>query len=208
MKTCKLRNLWVKMRSWPILQPLYMLQKRLGFYVRPYYLVLEGRRIQNSPPANPELESYEMRRLDSQDMHLMAGIPDRHFDEEALIKRLKEGKRCFGIKCRGQIAAFTWVNFKECGMSASRSLLNENEAYLYDAYTLPAFRGKGLAPLVRYYTYRQLEDMGTKTLYSITDYFNVPSMRFKAKLGAKVIELRLLFLAFNKKIFDIRLKKF
>jgi len=208
MTTYRLKNLWVKMRSWQILRPLYALQKRLGLYVRPYYIVLEGRGIKNSPPSNPEWGTGEMRSFNDQDMRQMAGIPDRNISEEALTARLKERKRCFGIKCQGQIAAFTWADLKEFGVSASRSLLKENEAYLFDAYTIPAFRGKGFAPLIRYYAYGQLEDMGIKTLYSITDFFNTPSMRFKGKLGAKVIELRLLFLAFNKRIFDIRLKKY
>jgi hypothetical protein len=48
--------------------------------------------------------------------------------------------------------------------------------------------------------------MGIKILYGITDFFNTSSMRFKAKLGATAIELRLFFLAFKKKIFDIRLR--
>ena len=135
------------MRSWSILRPLYALQRRLGLYARPYYVVLERRGVKNLPIVRPELESFEMRPLNERDMHLMAAIPDRRFPEEALLKRLKEGKRCFGIKCKGQIAAFTWVDFRECGVSATRYPLNENEAYLFDAYTLPSFRGKGLAPL-------------------------------------------------------------
>lgn len=203
-----MRNFWVKMRSWPILQPLYALQRQLGLYVRPYYIVLEERGVKNLPQINREFESFEMRPFDERDMHLMAAIPDRRFPEEALLKRLNEGKRCFGIKCEGQIVAFTWVDFKEWGVTASRHLLNENEVYLFDAYTLPSFRGKGLAPRVRRYAHEQLEDMGIKTLYSITDFFNTSSMRFKAKLDARAIELRLLFLAFKKKIFDIRLRKY
>ena len=208
MAKYRMRNFWANMRSRPILQPLYALQRRLGLYARPYYVVLEGRGARNLPQVGAEFESFEIRPFNEQDMHLMAAIPDRRIPEEALLKRLKEGKRCFGIKCNGQIAAFTWVDLKECGVSATRYPLNENEAYLFDAYTLPSFRGKGFAPLIRGYAYQQLEDMGIKTLYSITDFFNTPSMRFKAKLGAKTIELRLLFLAFNKKIFDIRLGKY
>lgn len=204
----RMRNLWVKMRSWPILQPLYALQRRIGLYVRPYYVVLEQRGTEDLPQVRLEFESFEMRPFNEEDMAIIAAIPDRRFPEESLLKRLKEGKRCFGIKCEGQIAAFTWVDFKECGVSDSRHPLNENEAYLFDAYTLPSFRGKNLAPIIRHYAYEQLEGMGIKTLYSITDFFNTPSMRFKAKLGAKAIELRLLFLAFKKKIFDIRLRKY
>ncbi len=208
MTTYRLRNLWVKMRSCQALRPLYALQRRIGLYARPYYVVREGRGIKNSPPIKPELESYEMRSFDDRDMRQMARIPGRSFSEAELLKRLNQGKRCYGIACREQMAAFTWVDFEEFGMNDSRSSLKEDEAYLFDAYTLPAFRGKGLAPLVRYYAYGQLEDMGIKTLYSITDFFNIPATRFKEKLGAKTVELRLLFLALDKRIFDIRLKKY
>lgn len=206
--TYKLRNAWVKMRSKPIIRFIPALQKQLRFQIMPYYIVLEGGEIKGGPPANPEFASYEMGSLNSHDMGPMAAIPDRSISREVLIARLKEGKRCFGIKYQGQIAAFTWVDLKEFGVSASRSQLKENEAYLFDAYTLPAFRGKGLAPLIRNYAYEQLADMGIKALYSITDFFNIPSMCFKEKLGAKAVEMRLLFSVFNKRIFDIRLKKY
>jgi len=149
-----------------------------------------------------------MGSFDSGEMRLMASIPGRTFSEEELTKRLKEGKRCYGAKIEGRIAAFTWADLREFGTRTRRFLLQEDEAYLFDAYTLPGHRGKGLAPVVRYYAYERLEDMGKKRLYSITDFFNVPSLRFKKKLGAKIIELRMLFLVFNRKIFDIRLRKF
>lgn len=208
MKTYELRNYWVTLRSRPILRPLAALQKRIGTYVRPYYVVLEGGEIKKSPPAAPVSAACEMGSFDSGEMRLMSSIPGRRFSEEELTKRLEEGKRCYGLKTEGQMAAFTWVDFKEFGMRTHRFLLKENEAYLFDAYTLPEHRGKGLAPVVRYYAYERLEAMGKKRLYSITDFFNVPSIRFKKKLGAKIVELRLLFLVFNRKLFDIRLRKY
>ena len=73
----KLRNLWVNMRSWPPLRPLYALQKRLGLYVRPYYVVLEGRGNKKPPPMNPESSLYEMRPFNDRDMPQMAAIPGR-----------------------------------------------------------------------------------------------------------------------------------
>jgi GNAT superfamily N-acetyltransferase len=208
MAAYRLRNSWVKMRSKPIIRFIPALQRKLRFQITPYYVILEELGTKNRPPINAELESHEITSFDNRDMKQMAAIPDRRFSEEELIARLKEEKKCYGVKIAGQIAAFTWVDLKEFGMSCSRSLLKKHEAYLFDAYTLPAFRGKGLAPLVRFYAYEQLEKMGKKTLYSITDFFNVPSMRFKAKLGARTIEMRLLFWAFKRRIFDMRLKKY
>jgi hypothetical protein len=60
------------------------------------------------------------------------------------------------------MAAFTWVDLDEFGMSCSRFPLNSNEAYLFDAYTLPLFRGKNMAPCLRYHVYKELEKAGKK----------------------------------------------
>jgi GNAT superfamily N-acetyltransferase len=198
----------MKMRTRPVLRFIPALQRRLRFRIAPYYIVREGGAIKNPPPKALESESMEMKNLDSRDMPQMAAIPGRSISEEVLATRLKEGKKCYGIRYQGQLAAFTWVDLKEFGMSGKRVLLKENEAYLFDAYTLPAFRGKGLAPIIRYYAYERLEEMGKTTLYSITDFFNPPAMQFKEKLGARKTELRLLLWVFKRPVFDICIKKY
>jgi hypothetical protein len=60
------------------------------------------------------------------------------------------------------------------------------------------FRGKGLAPYIRYHSYKVLERMGYSRIYSVSDYFNTPSLRFKKKLKAKLIELRLVITFFKR----------
>lgn len=58
-------------------------------------------------------------------------------------------------------------------------------------YVLKAFRGNNLAPILRYKNYEILKGMGRDTFYSVTEYFNTASLRFKAKLNARVIFLAL-----------------
>ncbi len=86
--------------------------------------------------------------------------------------------------------------------------LEENEAYLFDAYTLLSFRGQGLAPYVRYQCYKELRKMEKTRLYSISLSFNRQSINFKKKLNAKFIQLSLFVSIFQKWRFTLPLKTY
>ena len=100
---------------------------------------------------------------------------------------------------KGKIAAFTWCRFDvfDYGPKGEFSL-KKNEAYLFDMYTLRAFRGHDLAPFLRYRFYEELSKMGRDVLYSHSDYFNIPAVRFKSKLNAKIIMLCLYIRLFKR----------
>ncbi|MGB5356739.1 MAG: hypothetical protein WBN11_08590, partial [Eudoraea sp.] len=55
--------------------------------------------------------------------------------------------------------------------------------------TFEEHRGKNLAPFLRYHSYLMLQEMGIESIYSITQYFNTSSIKFKKKLRAKNIAL-------------------
>ncbi|MGB5203659.1 MAG: hypothetical protein WBN63_05670 [Eudoraea sp.] len=76
--------------------------------------------------------------------------------------------------------------------------LKENEAYLFDMYTFEAHRGKNLAPYLRYQSYLMLKDIGRDKIYSITQYFNKSSKRFKKKLNARNLQLYINIIIFKK----------
>ena len=78
---------------------------------------------------------------------------------------------------------------------------------LFDAYTLDSFRGKGIAPYIRYQLYKELEKTGRMTLYSISERFNLSSIRFKKKLNARLVGQGLCVVLFKKWRFSTRLKK-
>ncbi len=84
----------------------------------------------------------------------------------------------------------------------------ENEAYLFDAFTLREYRGHNIAPFMRYSCYQELSKMGYNTFYSYSDYFNVPAIRFKAKLAARLLRLCLYIRLFNTFSGHWQLKKY
>ena len=95
-------------------------------------------------------DRYEVTFLRAEDMEEIARIPGRNFTSDDLRRRLDEGQRCLGMKYEGRIAAFTWCDFTFCLFEQNRLFpLRDDEACLFDAYTLEAFRGHDLAPFMR-----------------------------------------------------------
>ena len=121
---------------------------------------------------------------------------------------LKEGKKCYGAKYKGQIVAFTWVSLDESNYEWHKLQLKENEAYLFDMHTAKAFRGKNIAPYLRYQSYRVLKNMGRNKFYSISQFFNTPSKKFKKKLNAKFLGLHLTIRLFKKYKWNWKLKDY
>jgi GNAT superfamily N-acetyltransferase len=103
--------------------------------------------------------------------------------------------------------AFNWANPHEFSGNLCRFDLEPDEAYLYDAYTIPDYRGKRLAPYLRYQTYRCLSRRGMNRIYSISDAFNTPSIRFKQKLKARFVKLGLSIQLLNRRTYNITLRQ-
>lgn len=60
---------------------------------------------------------------------------------------------------------------------------------------------------MRYRFYEELARLGRTRCYSITICFNAPATRFKEKLGAHVLELRLFVELLNRRRFYLPLRK-
>ena len=203
-----LKRIWLKTRYSPLLRLVFDGLAKLGVKIQPYYIVVEGLFNRSLPHLETGFDEYEIGFLGPQYMNEISAIPGRILSEEKLLLRLKEGKKCFGLKHRKELVAFTWCDFDECNFKGFRFPLKKNEAYLFDAYTLIPFRGKGIAPYLRYQCYKELAKLGRNKLYSISDCLNTPSVRFKKKLNAELLELCLFVEMFKKWHFSSRLKKY
>lgn len=205
-----LKHIWVKFKYNPFAKVVLDGLSKMSIRVSPYYIVLEGLFNRSMPDLEKGFEGYDIGFLGAEDMREISVIPgpDRIFSEEDLLLRLKQGKKCLGIKYNERIAAFTWFDLAEFKSIFLRFLLKKNEAYLFDAYTMMSFRGKGLAPYMRCQCYKELAKLGRNKLYSISECFNTPSIRFKMKLNAKIIELYLYVEIFKRWRFNSRLKRY
>jgi hypothetical protein len=182
----------------------------LGIEINPYYLVVEGLFLDEPPFNETDYAMFEVAFLDEADMTAMAAIPGRAGNAEELRARLLAGQRCLGVRPRyeaasatgdhglatgeksnGILAAFTWFSLDRCSFKPLPFELACDEAYLFDAYTQKEYRGRALLPYARYRCYQALVQLGRTRCYSISEYFNKPSLQFKRKLGARVAGLYL-----------------
>ncbi len=173
-----------------LIQKFLQFLKLAGFVFEPYYLVQEGLFGVVEFESEQKYNNFVFTELGLQDMLKLDRFDGRSTRKEALQKRINQGHKCFVLKTDGIIAAFTWCNPNEIHhYKLCSQMLKEREVYLYDAQTHYNFRGRNLAPYLRYKSYKALNAMGFDILYSCSDYFNRPAIRFKQKLNARFLSI-------------------
>ncbi len=175
----------------------------------PYYFYEEGLPHDQKLELKPELDQFSIDFLDASDIKAIATHPEVDESEEELMKRLADGCLCLGIKSQGKVAAYTWCNLNQCDYEERLSIpLEDNEAYLFDARTFKSYRGKALAPYLRYQLYLKLIEMGRPTFFSATSIFNTSALRFKEKLNAQILKLYIFIGLFKKFRLNILLRNY
>jgi GNAT superfamily N-acetyltransferase len=172
---------------------------KLGVQIEPYYLVLE---LVSEQPRDVLFgdggDELAFGFLDESDVRATMSYPDRVILEERLTQRLAQGQKCFAAKHGDTIVAFHWIDLDECRIGSDHLFtLKDDEAYLFDGYTVESFRGRGIAPALRTRAYAELARAGRTRCYSITAVLNPAAAAFKRKLGAKPLELGIHFNLFS-----------
>ncbi len=203
-----IKRLTQKIRYNNILRILHDGLIKIGIHLSLFYWVEEGLHLQSSPFEFNEFSDYTVELLKEDELNIIADIPEKPYKIEFLTKRIKEGSGCLLFKKKNKVVGYTWFNLSRCSTFFYDRHLNENEAYLFDAYVLMDFRGKKIAPFVRYQCYKELHKLNKTVLYSISDFFNNQSIKFKEKLNAKFLFLMLYINLFNKFTFSRIIQRF
>lgn len=192
-----------------IIQSFLEILAGFGIYINPYYVYQEDLPRSVLRDFGPGFEKYETVFLAIEDMKIIGNIEGRKAREETFRNRLKKGNKCLAVKKGDEIVAYSWCNLDVFDHPPERGFkLNANEAYLFDAYTLREYRGHSIAPFMRHSCYQELSKSGRNTLYSYSDYFNAPAIRFKTKLNARRLRLCLYIRLFNRFSGHWQLKKY
>ena len=172
---------------------------KLGVEITPFYWMEEKVPDQVPTHLDADFKGYEFSLFGLEEIKEICKLPERKFmSEEHITKIFHQGKKCFGAKYRGEIAGFIWFDLTESCTRFWPTTLKNNEAYIFDMYVLRSFRGKNLAPVLRYKAYGILKELGRDTCYSVTESFNTPSIKVKEKLNAKFVFLGLYVNLFKK----------
>ena len=203
-----LRRLKQKIKYNSLLRILHDGLLKVGIQISFFYLV-EERLYKEIPKFElDQFPGYHLVFLEENDITELCSIPERTISKEKLLRLMKKGCTCLCLKKENDLVAFTWVNPDECTYGTYKLSLKENEAYLFDSYTLIKYRGNNLAPFIRYQCYKELNKKGKNILYSISEAVNKQSINFKKKLGARFVLLGLRISLFKKLNYSRTLKIF
>jgi len=165
--------------------------RRLGIRIFIYYLIREGEDYSALPALKGNIEEYSFDFLPPAEIKEWSEKSDKDQKEAFFVERMNKGNTCYCAKHQGRIVAYTWIDFEECRLIEHIFRLKEGEAYLYDMYTMPAFRGRNIAPHLRQRCHAALKKMGIHTFYSLSERFNTPAVNLKKKLNGKFLRLYL-----------------
>ena len=188
---------------WQIYQATSNLFKFIPFYLWEEYLI-DGL----GPSLGPEFKNLTARVLSPAEAGALAGHPETRYTRASLLSKMAYGNQCMALLLEGEIIAYSWFHLRLCEYQNFRLPLNSNEAYLCDVRTFQKYRGKNLAPYLRFQLYRELANQGRTKFYSISLSGNKASAKFNAKLGAKPLRLFLYIELFKKYRMLLPVKKF
>ncbi len=183
----KLKLIWFRIKHGLILFSILNLLQRIGIEINPYWIDEEGLAHGKEPAIRDDVDLYTTGPLDKDvviDLYHSLG-----WDPSDLLERLKSDYHGVGLYRKKELTAFMLMRFHSFSYKGNFIALKENEAYLENMYTYEQFRGRNLAPFLRYQCYKILAAEGKTTCYSITQTFNKSSRKFKSKLNAVHREL-------------------
>jgi hypothetical protein len=161
---------------------------KVGLDIMPYYWVQEEVNATEKPLIKSNSEEFIFKPLNSDELKLILAKSDS-ISEAKILQSLKRGQECVGLQYKTQIAAYMFIELNDFIFKNRSFNIKANEAYLLNMFTFTPFRGKNLAPYLRYCCYRYLETRNIKMKYSISNYFNKSAIKFKQKLNSKHLKL-------------------
>jgi len=103
-------------------------------------------------------------------------------------RRLAHGRHCFLALDSDRLAAYCWATSQvEFAVDNIEVPLQPGDAYVDDAFTVPAYRRQGIQTAVHLYRLTYLKDLGCQRAILIVENDNVASQRLVRKLGYREV---------------------
>ena len=172
--------------------------KRFGLGLDICWVVREG---SQAVPEYALPPGYTMHEITSAQAPRMTGMTKK-LTEDEVHRRLDAGHHGMIVVAPDDtVAGFTWANPHMAHDEHRCYELSPDEAYLYDTHVMPEHRGNQLASRIRAACYEQMRSKGYTSFISISDRYNLPSVKFKQRLGARPERLYLKLTIRGREIF-------
>lgn len=180
---------------------------KIGIDIMPYYWFTATK--ERSNPQHIKGESLNLKHsiFDESDINLIKstiiGIEDKD-----LVSDLKNGEICLGLKHNAEIVAYSFIRRQSFYFRKRFFQLGEKDIYIHSTYVFDKFRGKNIAPYLKYQRFGRFEKEGVLNHHSITEYFNKSALRLQKKSNAKAEALYLSIILFKRWTMNFTLKKY
>jgi len=147
-------------------------------------------RLDRFVPGDVDLCDFELRLLELGENDLIDQIEGM---EEWLLgkvrKKLRAGSICLMSLDKGQVAGFNLVSFSNVYMPLvdTSRVFRDDEAWSEQITVSKAYRGQGLAAILRLTVFGILKDKGIKKFYGGTLPLNIANRKLSGKVGFQEI---------------------
>jgi ribosomal protein S18 acetylase RimI-like enzyme len=174
-----------------------------GIFLFQTVFILEAQTSKARVQKVSEVEVRLLRSADVPKLNKLKGLRAGKVEE-----RLKAGHLCFIGEKNGDIVHYRWICFNEAPVDEleRKIRVRPNSAYMYDAYTVPNYRGKGIHPVVLTNAADYLFQSGIKEMYSVIMSNNYSSLRTWQKIGSQKIGEVTFVKLFNSRIYKCKAK--
>ena len=180
---------------------------RIGVDIMPYYwftTTLEFIKPQNIKGEELDLKLSVFEKTEINTVkNAIIGIK-----EKKMLVDLQNGDTCIGFKHGTEIVAYSFIRRKSFNFRNRYFHLDEKDCYFHSTYVFEKYRGKNIAPYLRYKCLSVLEKEDFRCYHSISEYFNKSAIKFQKKLNAKPAHLFLCIRLFKKVTWNFRLKSY
>lgn len=106
-----------------------------------------------------------------------------------VTERFRVGHMCVVAEENGKIVSYAWICLNRAYVEEIETEIQTapGSAYLYDEYTDPEYRGKGILPALLMRTQEYLFSNGIHEIYELVNPNNFPSLRSHQKIGSHKI---------------------
>lgn len=152
-----------------------------------YVLVLRLEDIVKVPPPALDLEIKEVDKDDEDALEALTKFDYHGHSKSEILQLLSDGQSCYIAKYRDQVVSCYWA-LRSTFWEYRLFELADNEEYQTGAYTLPAFRGKGILP----YFWTESWQLRSRThpdlrILIIIEVRNKASLRSVQKIGFSIV---------------------
>jgi hypothetical protein len=136
-------------------------------------------------------QGMEWREFRAEDLRRLGYFKIQQFPE-MIERRLKQGAICHGLLLDGRLANLGWTQLGELELDSGAVLRDPTMGAIFDCYTVPEYRGRGLYPKSLIGMMQKLREAGAKKAWIGVDPDNLASIRGieKAGFGERFLFLR------------------